>query len=140
VLLWACQAGGVVWSAAKTALLLAAIAGGVCLYLGLIILQATSVFWTIETLEIWNAFTYGGNYASQYPITIYRTWFRRFLLVVLPLGCVNYLPAAALLGRPDPLGTPPALQWSAPLAGVVFLAVALRVWRLGLRRYTSTGS
>jgi viologen exporter family transport system permease protein len=140
VLLWASLAGGVAWSAAKGALLLGAIAGGVCLYLGLTILAATSVFWTIESLEIWNAFIYGGNYASQYPLSIYRRWFRRFLLAVLPLGCVNYLPGVVILGRSDPLGTPVLLRWLAPLAGVAFLALSLRVWRFGVRRYVSTGS
>jgi ABC-2 type transport system permease protein len=140
VLLWASHAAGVVWSPARLLLAAGAIAGGVCLYLGITILQATSVFWTVETLELWNAFSYGGNYASQYPLPIFRRWFRRFLLVVLPLGCVNYLPVVALLGRREPLGVPPLLQWLAPLAGVVFLGVALLVWRGGVRRYTSTGS
>jgi ABC-2 type transport system permease protein len=140
ILLWASHAGLVAWSPAKVLLLLGAIGGGVCLYLGLTIIAATSVFWTIESLEIWNAFSYGGNYATQYPLPIYRRWFRRFLLVVLPLGCVNYLPGVAILGRPDPLATPLALRWLAPLAGVAFLAVALRIWQGGVRRYVSTGS
>jgi ABC-2 type transport system permease protein len=43
---------------------------------------------------------------SQYPLEIYRPWFRRFFLFVIPLGCVSYLPGVAILGRPDPLGTP----------------------------------
>jgi ABC-2 type transport system permease protein len=140
ILLWASHAGAIAWSAPKVILLLGAIGGGVCLYLGLTIVAATSVFWTIESLELWNAFIYGGNYATQYPLTIYRRWFRRFLLVVLPLGCVNYLPGVAILGRPDPLGTPMVLRWLAPLAGVAFLAVSLRFWRFGVRRYVSTGS
>jgi ABC-2 type transport system permease protein len=54
--------------------------------------------------------------------------------------CVGYLPAVAILGRPDPLQTPLLLQWLAPLAGVVFLLLALRVWRVGVRHYRSTGS
>jgi len=140
IMAWATEAAGIDWSAAKIALLTGAILSGMCLYLGIILLQATSAFWTVEGLEVWNAFTYGGNYASQYPVTIYRPWFRRVLFVVLPLGCVNYLPAVAILGVPEPLGTPAALQWAAPLAGVAFLIAALQVWKLGVRRYASTGS
>ena len=48
------------WSPGKVLLLLAAIAGGVCLFLGLSVLQATIAFWTVEPLEFMNAFTYGG--------------------------------------------------------------------------------
>ncbi len=140
ILVWASQAAGVDWSAAKVCLLLGALVGGVCLYTGIVVLQATSTFWTIETLEVWSSFTFGGNYASQYPLTIYRPWFRRALLTALPLGCVVYLPAVAILGAAEPLGTPIAMQWAAPLAGVAFLLVSLQIWKLGVRRYTLTGS
>jgi ABC-2 type transport system permease protein len=128
------------WSAGRVVLLLSAIAGGVCVFLGLMILDATSAFWTTESLEVWNAFTYGGVTMSQYPLEIYRPWFRRFFIFVIPLGCINYLPAVAILGRPDPLGTPLLLQWLAPLAGPLFLLICLRIWTYGVRRYQSTGS
>jgi len=140
ILAWASQAAGIDWSLAKSLLLIASVAGGVCLFLGLVILQATSAFWTVETLEIWSAFTYGGNYASQYPMPIYRPWFRRFFTFVVPLACVNYLPGIAILGRPDPLGLPALAGWLAPAAGVVFLGLSLVIWRFGVRHYVSTGS
>jgi ABC-2 type transport system permease protein len=128
------------WSVPRLLLLAAAIAGAVCTFLGLLLLQATSTFWTIESLEIWNAFTYGGLTMSQYPLPIYRSWFRGLFTYVIPLGCVTYLPGVAILGRPDPLGTPVVVQWLAPLAGPAFLLLALAVWRLGVRHYRSTGS
>ena len=140
VLVFAIQAGDIAWSAARIALLAAAIAGGVCLFVGLLILEATSAFWTTETLEVWNAFTYGGVTMSQYPLDIYRPWFRNFFLFVIPLGCVTYLPGVAILGRPDPLGTPALLQWLSPLAGPLFFVCCLAVWRVGVRHYQSTGS
>src|SRR5205085_7266205 len=43
------------WDAPRVALLAAAIAGAICVFLGLVILQATTAFWTTETLEVWNA-------------------------------------------------------------------------------------
>jgi ABC-2 type transport system permease protein len=140
VLVWASHAGDVSWSPATVLLALAAIAGGVCLFLGLVVLQATAAFWTTETLEVWNAFTYGGNAAAQYPLPIFRPWFRRFFTYVVPLACVQYWPALAIMGRPDPLGAPPWLGWISPVAGVAFLLLALLAWRGGIRRYVSTGS
>ena len=77
---------------------------------------------------------------SQYPLEIYRPWFRRFFLVVIPLGCIGYLPGLAILGRADPLGTSLPLQWIAPLAGPLFLLICLQAWRFGVRHYQSTGS
>jgi ABC-2 type transport system permease protein len=140
VLAFAVSTLDVAWSAPRVALLLLAVAGGVCVFLGLMILQATSAFWTTESLEVWNAFTYGGVTMSQYPLEVYRPWFRRLFIFVIPLGCINYLPAVAILGRPDPLGTPLWLQWIAPLAGPIFMLCCLQAWKLGVRHYQSTGS
>lgn len=140
VLVFATVALNMTWSFDRIALLTFATAGGVCVFLGLVVLQATSAFWTTESLEVWNAFTYGGVSMSQYPLAIYRPWFRRFFVFVVPLGCINYLPGVAILGRPDPLGTPQLVQWIAPAVGPIFLAICLQCWKLGVRHYQSTGS
>ena len=140
ILLWAGVALGIVWSAAKIALVCAAILGGACLFYGIFVLQGTLSFWTIETLEIMNTLTNGGVFAAQYPLVLYRPWFRRFFTYVVPLACISYFPALALLDRPDPLGSSLLLQWLAPATGVLFLLASLRIWEVGVRHYRSTGS
>jgi ABC-2 type transport system permease protein len=143
VLLWATTAlpvQSVQWTAAKVALLVSAMAGGTCLFFGLVVIQATIAFWTTETLEIMNSLTYGGEFAAEYPMSIYRPWFRRFFTFVVPLAGANYLPGLAILGKPDPLGTPVVLGWLSPLSGPLFLLLSLQLWRVGVRRYCSTGS
>jgi len=140
VLLWAASALDVAWTPAKVALAIAAMLGGACIFSGIFVLQATMAFWTIETLEIANTVTYGGVEAAQFPLTIYKPWFRRFFTFVIPLATINYFPAHAILGRADALGTPAALHWLSPLVGVAFLLVCLQVWRFGIRHYRSTGS
>jgi ABC-2 type transport system permease protein len=140
VLVFAIKMLDVGWSGPRLVLLALAVIGGVCVFIGLMILEATSAFWTTESLEVWNAFTYGGVTMSQYPLEIYRPWFRRVFLFVIPIGSVSYLPGVAFLGRADPLGTPLLVQWMAPLAGPIFLLICLQAWRFGVRHYQSTGS
>jgi ABC-2 type transport system permease protein len=140
VLLFAISRLDVVWSAGRIAQLGLTVAGGMCMFIGLVVLQATSAFWTTESLELWNAFTYGGVTMSQYPLEIYRPWLRQVFTFVIPLACINYFPGVAILGRPDPLGTTTAFQRLAPLAGVLFLAASLQIWKVGVRHYQSTGS
>jgi ABC-2 type transport system permease protein len=140
VLLWAAPAAHVAWSLPKVALIVAMILGGASLFYGLFVLQATLAFWTIETLEIMNTVTYGGTETAKFPLTIYRPWFRRFFTFVIPLACMNYLPASVLLDRHDVPGVPAVLLWLSPAVGVVFLLVALRIWNVGVRHYHSTGS
>ena len=128
------------WTLPKIALVITAVVGGACLFAGLFVLQATMCFWTTESLEIVNTVTDGGRETGQYPLTIYRDWFRRFFTFVIPLACVTYFPALAILDRRDPLGTSLLFQYWAPLTGVAFLFVALQVWKIGVRHYRSTGS
>jgi ABC-2 type transport system permease protein len=131
---------GVHLTPARIAVLAWAIAGSACLFVGILILQATLAFWTTETLELVNTLTYGGMETAQYPMAIYEPWFRRFFTFVVPLACVVYFPVLLVLGRADPLGTSAPFQAASPLAGVLFLVVAAAVWRVGVRAYRSTGS
>ncbi|MBB1602995.1 ABC transporter permease [Variovorax sp. UMC13] len=140
VLVFATHQAPIAWTPATVAVALFALAGGIALFLGILVLQGTLAFWTVESLEVANVLTYGGVQAAQYPLALYANWFRRVLTFVVPLACVAYYPALAILGKADPLGAPAWMGALSPLAGFVFLAAAFGAWRLGLRRYASTGS
>ncbi len=140
ILCWglSCLKGGV--TPAVVALVMSAVAGGIALFGGLFVLQATMAFWTIETLEIWNTLTYGGVETAQYPLSIYQPWFRRLFTFLIPLACINYFPVQVILGR-QPLSDLTGIAYLlAPAAGWVFLGFSLVAWRFGERRYQSTGS
>ena len=104
VLVWASVGLELDWSVIKVGLLLATVAGGICLFMGLVVLQATLAFWTTETLEIMNTVTYGGVETTQYPISIYHPWFRRLLHVRGAAGVRQLLPVASDHGRIGPTG------------------------------------
>ncbi len=134
------QLSGAEWSWRAWAVLAFAVIGGVALFAGILVLQATLAFWTVESLEIANTLTYGGVEAAQYPLDVYTTWFRRFLIFVVPLGCVSYFPVAYVLGHANRTGAPAWLLPFTPALGIGFLGVAIAVWRVGVRHYRSTGS
>ncbi len=140
IFLWAASTLGLTWTPGKILLVLCTILGGACLFYGLIVIQATLSFWTTEGLEFMNTVTYGGVETSQYPLVVYREWFRRFFTYIIPLACISYYPALAILGRPDELGSTIYFQWLAPAIGFIFLVLALQVWGIGVRHYRSTGS
>ena len=50
-------------------MLCTALLGAVLFFYGVLIMQATMSFWTIESLEIVNVITYGGVETAQYPRT-----------------------------------------------------------------------
>lgn len=114
--------------------------GSVALFVGIVIVQATLTFWTIESLEIMNILTYGGVETAQYPLSIYSKWFQRFFTFLIPLGCVSYFPLLAVLQKEDTFLVPLWLCYVSPMAGILFLVVALQLWKVGERYYCSTGS
>lgn len=140
VLIWSIYKLNIQWTLGKILLLLGSISGGNFLFSGLIVLQATLSFWSVQSLEIVNSFTYGGVQAVQYPMSIYKSWFRKILIYIIPLATVNYFPAISILGKDDLLGYPTWLGWISPLIGLMFFIVSLFIWGIGVRHYTSTGS
>jgi ABC-2 type transport system permease protein len=125
------------WTLGGAATIAFAVLGGIALFSGILVLQGTLAFWTVESLEIVNALTYGGVEAAQYPMDIYARWFRSFVTFVVPLASVSYFPVSAVLGRSGA----DVIWWRlTPAFGFLFFALSLLVWRFGVRRYTSTGS
>ncbi|GAA6618867.1 ABC transporter permease [Scytonema sp. NUACC26] len=121
-------------------LLSTSLIGGVALFVGIVIIQATLTFWTIESLEIMNILTYGGVETAQYPMSIYGKWFQRFFTFLVPLACVSYFPLLAVLEKESIFRVPLWFCYVSPIAGILFLIVALKLWKLGERYYCSTGS
>lgn len=128
------------WTLGKAIYLPFVILGQVAFFGGLFITGATITFWTVESIELVNIFTYGGNELISYPMHIYPDWLRRFFTYVLPAAFLNYYPALYFLDRPDPFGLPFFMRFAAPVAGFAVLAAALRFWRFGIRHYQSTGT
>ena len=140
ILVWASVNIGIAWSPAKVALLAVAIIGGTVVFVGLIIIQATICFWSTQSIELMNSFTYGGVEATQWPLPIFKRWFTGFFVFFIPIACASYFPLLAIMEKPDALHSPTWFQWISPLAGFIFLLVSLAIWRIGVRHYRSTGS
>jgi len=128
------------WTPAKLLYLPLVLIGQVCFFGGLFIMGATITFWTVESIEVVNIFTYGGSEMITYPMHIYPDWLRRLFTYLIPAGLLNYYPALFFLDKPDPFQLPPFTPFLAPAAGVGTLIVALAFWRFGIRHYQSTGS
>ncbi|MEO6121150.1 MAG: ABC-2 family transporter protein [Acidimicrobiales bacterium] len=127
------------WTAARAALVPLALASGAAIFGSVWVITSSVAFWTVDTQEFANAFTFGGNHLVQYPIDVLGTWLRRFTIFVVPLAFVAYFPAAYLLDKPETFG-PRALAWLSPVIAAVMVALARSVWTTAIRHYRSTGS
>jgi ABC-2 type transport system permease protein len=127
----------IVWNSYKAVTFILMIISGIFIFTGIFMLSASLCFWTIEGLEIMNIFTDGGREMSQYPLSIYKDWVRKFFTFVIPFGTVNYLPLMFIL---DKVHGSSFIYMSTPLLGLLFLFPCVFIWNLGVKHYKSTGS
>jgi ABC-2 type transport system permease protein len=128
------------WGLDRWAFLAITVLGGALIFAAILIAGASTAFWTPQTGEVINVFTYGGQFMASYPMSIYQEWLRGFFTIVVPIAFVNYYPALYLLQKPDPFGLPAWLPFAAPVVAVLAFSAAVAFWRVGVRHYQSTGS
>ena len=128
------------WDAGRVAMVGVMLVAGAVIFAAVWVAGATIAFWTVDGGEVTNAFTYGGNFLTQYPISIYGEWLRRFLAFVVPMAFVCYFPSLYVLDKEDQLGFPTAFQFASPLVAVAAALVAGVIWVSAVRRYRSVGS
>jgi len=140
ILLWSLTVVDITWDPARVAMLGSLVVCGTAIFVGLFVLGAAFQFVSSDASEVANAFTYGGNTMTQYPLTIYPTEVVKALTFLVPVAFVNWYPALFILDVPDPFGLPGWLRFAAPVAPVAVCSLAALAWRGGVRRYRSTGS
>jgi ABC-2 type transport system permease protein len=131
---------GIDWTPARLATLAGALVTGPLIFGSVWVIAITHVFWTVDSGEAANAFTYGGSYLASWPINLFAAWLRDLLAFVVPMAFVAYYPVLLILGRPDPIGLPAFTPLLTPAVAGALLVVALVVWRTGVRHYRGTGS
>ena len=128
------------WTAGRVLMIPVAIVAGAVIYGAVWVALVTVSFWIVDAIEFVNAFTYGGNFLSQYPLDVFAFWLRSLVVFLLPVAFVAYFPALYVLDKPDELGFPEALRFASPLVAVVAWVAAGAIWGAAVRHYRSVGS
>ena len=128
------------WTAPKLAYMVVVIASGSAFFVALFTVEAILSFWTVNSIEAINAFTYGGSDLGQYPLNIFQRGMRFLFLWIVPIGFLTYYPALYFLDKSDPLGLPTVAQFVSPIAALVFCLVVAWGWSFAIRHYRSTGN
>lgn len=128
------------WTPGRGAMLVVMTLAGMVIFASIWVTFSAIVFWVVDSQEVTNAFTYGGGFLAQYPVDVFASWLRRFVIFAVPIAFVAYFPSLYVLGKEDALGLPRALQFASPIVAVLTAAAASQVWRTAVRHYRSTGS
>ena len=127
------------WTPARVAMVAVAPVAATVVFAALFVAAGGVTFWVVDATEVTSALTYGSAYLAQWPTGVLTPVLARFFTFVIPAAFTGYLPALALLGKPDPTGLPDWLPWAAPLAAVAAAVAARLVWRSGVRHYVGAG-
>ena len=128
-------ASGVEWNFLRVLTVVFMLLGGVLVFSGLFLVYAAISFFTLEGLEVMYIFTDGAREHGRYPLVIYGKRVLQFCTFVVPYALIQYYPLTYLLGKTDSL-----FCVFLPLLASLFVIPCWLLWRLGVRRYKSTGS
>ncbi len=135
VVVWASRRMALEWGALDLLLFAGfAISGGV-IYTAVFLILTSVSFWMEDRIGIgppvWNLIAFG-----RYPLSIYSRYIQFILSWLIPFGFASFYPTVRLLGREE------FREYAAlvPAVAAVFTALALLMWRRGVRQYASTGS
>ncbi len=126
---------GVDWNILNIALLIVLIVSSSLIMISLMLLAASISFWVIESVSVLMLISKFGEYA-RYPVTIFNSVFRFIFTGIIPIAFISYYPSRFFL-RP---GSYDIKMFITPFVGIILFCIAYRVWSIGLRRYSGTGS
>jgi len=135
VFIYALPRSGVTWTWDKVLTLALMVSCGALVFFALYVVYAAFSFFTVEGLEFMNILTHGGREFGRYPYVIYGRGVLKFLTYVVPLALFQYYPLLYLLDIEQSV-----FYMFTPLIALLFIAPSYAFFRLGLRKYKSTGS
>ncbi|HEL0006090.1 TPA: ABC transporter permease [Streptococcus equi subsp. zooepidemicus] len=135
LILLAATASSIDWTATKLFLFIVTIPFAALIYTSLKIATASISFWTKQSGAVTYIF-YMFNDFAKYPVSIYNSLLRWLISFVVPFAFTAYYPAAYFLR-----GEHVVFHISGVIVmSLVGLAIALRLWKMGLEAYESAGS
>ena len=129
----------ITWTAAKALLMAEAILCGSVLILGLFMIEAIFCIYSVKSIELVNALTYGGRSACEYPIDTFPRPLRILFTVLAPFALTLHQPGSVILGKPL-FNWPAWTAFLSPLSGIVLFGAVWLCFRRAVLFYRSTGS
>lgn len=109
------------------------------IYLG----SGVVAFWTLQTSPLYRLTYLAHERLALYPISMYNGVIQFVMSWVVPVGFVNFFPAALFIEHSNlalPSGLHVTTALLTPLVAGLALVTAVLLWNMAVRRYQSTGS
>ena len=130
---------GLVWTPQALLYLVLALVGGTLVELAIRLLVVSFSFRVLSVDGLMRLLDGFFSDFGTYPLSIFDAALQFLLTFGIPVAFMAYFPAVVLLGRTGELQVHPIFAYGAPLAGVVWMALALYVFHREMRNYQSAG-
>jgi ABC-2 type transport system permease protein len=127
------------WTPLALLYLVLALFGGALVELALRVLFSALAFRFLSANAFMSVLDTVFSNFTNYPLKIFGSVLEFLLTFGVPLAFMAYFPAVVLLGRTGELQVNPLFAYGAPLAGVIWLGLALLVFQREMRHYQSAG-
>lgn len=131
---------GIDWNAYSILYYTVSILGGVFIQLSVWLFGASLCIWIVKSEGVIGFLFFNTRKFAGYPLSIFPSFIKIFLMFIIPFAFVNYFPAQFFLRKPDMADFWPGYLYLSPFVGVTFLAVMLLFWSFSLKHYSSTGT
>ncbi len=110
------------------------IISGTVIFCSIMIITAAASFWLVQSKAIiWSVFETSSF--ALYPTKVFNKFIGVVFTWIIPFTFVSFYPANYFL-RKEYYG----YSFMAPLVAAVVMFLAMKIWNIGLKNYTSTGS
>lgn len=123
------------WNIFKLITLILMILSSITIFLSIFLLSASYCFITVQGLEFRNLLADGGKHLAQYPIGVFKKGFVYFFTFIIPYGLVNYYPLLYFIGKSDNI-----LYMLCPVLVIIYLIITIKIFKFGIKKYSSVGS
>jgi ABC-2 type transport system permease protein len=109
--------------------------GAVLIFFSITLITSTLCFWITKSGAIgeiiWSLMRF-----VDLPLEVYNPFVTFILTFIIPIAFINFYPAEFFLGK----GLYMWFAYLTPIIGIISFIVAYKLWKFGLKNYTSTGS
>jgi ABC-2 type transport system permease protein len=131
---------GLHWGGGEWVFLILAVVAGTMIEFSMSWIMACLAFWFGRSQTAFFVLVRLNLLTQQYPVDIFGGWFRVIVTGLLPVAFMNYYPSLVLLGKTDTIGELYWLAYMSPVVAILLVLLSSQIWRLAIRRYSSSGS
>ena len=134
VFVYGCKAVGFAWDIRQIVTLCVLLIGATLIRGAIYIMMGTTSFWTKSTNDFAGFTQEFFDKTTMYPLSMYPRGMQHILTYIIPIGWISFYPAKELLEHVS------KGAWITLGIGIVWLWLAGRLFRFGLRSYESAGN